>query len=334
MRNRVAAELGYTSYFHLQVADYGMTVAEMMALMDKTVADMRPIYSKLHEYARKQWADRYKQPIPEKLPAHWTSNRWGQEWPGLVDESKSPEWIVKQAERFYTSLGMQPLLKSFWEKSDLYELPAGSKRRKNTHTTAWNIDLEQDVRSLMSVTPNFRWFGTTHHELGHVYYYLAYNRPEVPAVLREGANRACHEAIGDLIAIAAHQLPYLRDIGIPPKDAKIDDRQWLLNEALDSAVVFLPWGAGVMSHFEHELYEKKLPAGPVQQALVGTRGSISGDGPADAARRGVLRRLHQDSHHRRCRPILRLRNGLPSSRIRITAITMGTRKWVSGSATF
>ena len=84
-------------------------------------------------------------------------------------EGKSPEWIIRQAERFYTSLGMPPLPDSFWEKSDLYQLAPEAKRKKNTHASAWHLDLDKDVRSLMSVEPNYRWFQTTHHELGHVY---------------------------------------------------------------------------------------------------------------------------------------------------------------------
>lgn len=269
LRNRVAAELGYSSYFHLQVADYGMTVAEMMQLMDKTVDDLRPLYEQLHLWTRRKLAERYHQPLPKALPAHWIGNRWAQDWPGLVEaadlddlfRNKTPEWIVQQSEKFYTSLGMPPLPKTFWEKSDLYQLPPGSKRKKNTHASAWHIDMDKDVRSLMSVIPNFSWFKTSHHELGHVYYYIAYSNPKVPVVLREGANRAFHEAIGDLIAIAAGQQAYLKGIGVMPQDRSIDQTQLLLSEALDNAIVFLPFSAGTMTHFEHDLYEKKLPIG-------------------------------------------------------------------------
>lgn len=268
LRNRVATELGYSSYFHLQVADYGLTVAEMMQLMQRTLREVEPLYRRLHRYARRKLAVRYGQPVPERIPAHWLPNRWGQEWPGLAEtpnlddlfRGRSPEWIVQQAERFYTSLGWPPLPRSFWERSDLYQLPPGATRKKNTHASAWHVDRDRDVRSLMSVVPNFRWFETAHHELGHVYYFLAYSHPNVPPVLREGANRAFHEAIGDLIGMAARQEPYLRQIGILPADRKINRMEWLLDEALDSAVVFLPWSAGVMTHFEHELYERKLPA--------------------------------------------------------------------------
>jgi peptidyl-dipeptidase A len=121
------------------------------------------------------------------------------------------------------------------------------------------MSLEGDVRSLMSVQANSRWFGTSHHELGHIYYYLSYDRPQVPLFLREGANRAFHEGIGDLISIASGQEPYLRAVGILPRKAKIDRKKWLLNEALEEAVPFIPWSAGTMSFWERDLYERDLP---------------------------------------------------------------------------
>ena len=40
------------------------------------------------------------------------------------------------------------------------------------------------------------WFTTTHHELGHIYYYITYTNPDVPPLLREGANRSYHEGMG------------------------------------------------------------------------------------------------------------------------------------------
>ncbi|HEV8538534.1 MAG TPA: M2 family metallopeptidase [Bacteroidota bacterium] len=268
LRNRMGQEMGFSSFFSLQVADYGMTVPEMMQLLENTIGEVRPLYEQLHYWAKTKLAERYHQPVPDRIPAHWIGNRWSQAWPGIVEgvdldnlfKDKSPEWIIRQAEKFYVSLGMPALPPSFWEKSDLYELPPGSSRQKNTHASAWHIDLDKDVRSLMSVRSNYDWFQTAHHELGHIYYYIAYSNPDVPVTLRNGANRAFHEAIGDLIAIAARQIPYLKEIGVMPKEMNIDQTQWLLSEALDNAVVFIPWSAGTMSHWEHDFYEKKLPA--------------------------------------------------------------------------
>jgi peptidyl-dipeptidase A len=156
-------------------------------------------------------------------------------------------------------MGFPSLPQTFWQRSDLYPLPAGSTRKKNTHASAWHIDLEHDVRSLMSVENDADWFGTTHHELGHIYYYLSYTRPQVPVLLRAGANRGFHEGIGDQITIAAFQAPYMKQIGILPKDFKVDAVMWLLNEALTETVAYLPFAAGTMSHFEHDLYEQNLP---------------------------------------------------------------------------
>ena len=110
----------------------------------------------------------------------------------------------------------------------------------------------------MSVEPNQQWFGTAHHELGHIYYDLSYTRPEVPPILREGANRAFHEAIGELARLASEQTPYLEKVGVLPGSARPDPTGWLLQSAMDS-IVFLPFSAGTMSHFERDLYEKELP---------------------------------------------------------------------------
>jgi len=152
------------------------------------------------------------------------------------------------------------LKQNFWEKSDLYPVPAGSDRKKNNHASAWHMDLQDDYRSLMSVEPDADWFGTTHHELGHIYYYIEYSIPEVPLLLREGANRSYHEGIGDLMDLASTQRAYLEELGLLPKGMAIDQIQWLLNDALSNAsAVFIPWSAGVMSHFEHDLYEQNLP---------------------------------------------------------------------------
>lgn len=268
LRNRVAREMGYTSYFDLEVADYGMTTKEMMDMMEKLIGELRPLYAELHTYARYALAKRYNQPVPDKLPAHWLPNRWGQNWPGIVHavdldalfKHKTKEWIVQQAESFYVSMGYPKLNRTFWERSDLYPVEPGSSRKKNNHASAWHLDLADDYRSLMSVEPNDDWFRTTHHELGHIYYFIEYARPEVPLLLREGANRSFHEAIGDLMAIAAMQRPYLEDVGLLPRTMAIDQTVWLLNDALaSSSVVFIPFAAGTMAHFEHDLYELNLP---------------------------------------------------------------------------
>ncbi len=80
----------------------------------------------------------------------------------------------------------------------------------------------------------------------------------MPLLLREGANRAYHEAFGTMMGLAATQKPFLVGRGLIDKDAKVDETQKLLQEALNY-VVFTPFSSGTMPQFEYELYEKNLP---------------------------------------------------------------------------
>ena len=266
LRNQVARHFDYPSYFDLQVAWYEMSTDEMMTLLESTLKDIQPLYEQMHCWTKYELAKRYNQPVPKMIPAHWLGNRWAQEWPGLVEgidmdplfASRKPEWIVKQAEAFYVSMGMGELPPAFWKGSDLYPV-AQSVRKKNTHASAWHMDLDHDVRSLQSIEPNNEWWATAHHELGHIYYFLSYSRPEVPILLRDGANRAFHEGFGDMIAIAANQQPYLKQVGVLPSTVTIDENRWLLAEALEHTIAFLPFSAGTMSHWERDVYAKDLP---------------------------------------------------------------------------
>lgn len=268
LRNATAKELGYADFMALQVADYGMQTGEMMALLDRSLAEMRPLFSKLQCWGRRALAKRYAQPEQKLIPAHWIGNRWAQSWPGLVEsvkldalyKDKNPVWFPQTAEAYYVSMGFPKLPTTFWEKSDLFPVQQGNPRKKNSHATAWHMDLEQDVRSLMSIKPTENWFLTAHHELGHIYYYLSYANPKVPPVLRRGANRALHEGVGELISLSVRQRPYLEKLELVKKDDKLDAQKMLLDDALDKGPVFFQFAAGTMSHFENDLYAGSLPA--------------------------------------------------------------------------
>ena len=265
LRNQVAREMGFSSFYDLNVASFGMTVPEMRALTEQIVRDTRPLFEQLHCWASYKLAERYHQPAPKLIPAHWIGNRWGQAWPTLVDsvdldplfKGRQSDWIVRQAVNYGESLGLPKIPASFWENSDLYELPVNSPRKKNTHASAWDINLKGDVRSLQNVKPDFEWFGTAHHELGHIFYQLSYTRPEIPFVLHDGASPAFHEAMAETLATPTIQLPYLRQVGVVPADMKFDETQWLLNSALEQ-IVFMPFSAGVMASWERDFYEGNL----------------------------------------------------------------------------
>jgi peptidyl-dipeptidase A len=268
-RNETVQPLGYKDYFSYQVSEYGMTGGELRAQMNQVMKELRPLYRELHTWARYELAKKYGvKEVPDMIPAHWLPNRWGQDWTAMVHvegldidaklKEKSPEWLIRQAESFYVSLGFDSLPTTFYERSSLYPAPEGADYKKNNHASAWHMDLDKDVRSLMSIIPNADWYETTHHELGHVYYYMCYSNPDVPIILRKGANRAFHEGVGSMMGLAAMQKPFLESIGLFPEGQETDQVQTLLRESLNY-IVFIPWSAGVMTEFENALYAEGLP---------------------------------------------------------------------------
>lgn len=267
LRNEVVQQLGYPDYFSYMASEYGMTTPELTEKIVEINRELRPLFRELHTYARHELAKQFGQPVPDLIPAHWLPNRWGQDWSELVEvqgfdlngamAKHPPEWVIAQAERFYVSLGFDPLPQSFHQLSSLYPVAKDADYKKNTHASAWHINLDKDVRSLMSVEPNQEWYETTHHELGHIYYYMCYSNPSVPPLLREGANRAYHEAMGSLMGLAAMQPRFVASVGLDTGGAKPDAMRLLLKEAMNYCV-FIPWSTGTMYHFEKELYHDKL----------------------------------------------------------------------------
>lgn len=268
LRNKCVQPLGYADYFAYQASEYGMSTDELIATTRGMIKDIWPLYRELHTWARYELARKYNKPVPDYIPAHWLPNRWGQEWSALVNvegfnldpylEKQGAEWIVKKGEEFYKSIGFNGLPNTFWERSSLYPVPADAGYKKNTHASAWHIDQDKDVRSLMSVIPNTEWWSTVLHELGHIYYYMSYSNPDVPIILRSGANRAYHEAFGTMMGLASLQKPFLQGIGMMDKNVQTNDTLLLLKEALEY-VVHIPWGSGTMTEFEYNLYSKNLP---------------------------------------------------------------------------
>ncbi len=267
LRSRVAQELGYADYFALQAAGHELSTAQVLAMQDDFLRELRPLYLQLYTWTKYELASRYHQPVPDRIPAHWLPNRWAQEWEALVAvpgldsalKTRSPEWVVQAGEKFYTSLGRKPLPETFWKASDLYPVAAGSGRKKNSHASCWDMDLEHDIRSLMSVENDEYWFSTVHHELGHAYYDLAYTRPEVPYLLRTGASPAFHEGFAGVAEVASRQTPYLESLGLLPADAKTDEIRTLLHDAL-ATVPFMFFASGTMTHWEADVYANALPA--------------------------------------------------------------------------
>jgi len=157
----------------------------------------------------------------------------------------SAKKMAERAQDFYTSLGMPKLPPSYWENSQFIK---PRDRDVVCHASAWDMDMEGDVRTKMCIKPNEEDFTTIYHEMGHLYYDLAYNMQ--PPLFQSGANDGFHEAIGDTIVLAMTP-QYLHSIGLVALRQAQDERKpdadhdALINAQMRMAlakVAFLPFG--------------------------------------------------------------------------------------------
>jgi len=259
LANQGARDLNFPDLGAMWRSAYDMPPDEFAGELDRLWGQVRPLYEALHTHVRAQLVKTYgadKVPADGPIPAHLLGNIWAQEWgniyplvappgsggPGYdltallkakkVDEKE----MVRYGERFFTSLGFDPLPKTFWERS-LFVQP--KDRDVVCHASAWDID-DDDYRIKMCIEVNAEDFVTIHHELGHNFYQRAY-RLKQPLLFRNSANDGFHEAIGDAIALSVTP-QYLVQVGLLDKAPGPEgDTQYLLRNALDK-IAFLPFG--------------------------------------------------------------------------------------------
>lgn len=145
--------------------------------------------------------------------------------------------MTERAQDFYTSLGMPKLPESYWTKTQFIK---PMDRDVVCHASAWDMNMAGDVRTKMCIKPNEEDFTTIYHELGHVYYYLAYNK--LPPLFQAGAHDGFHEAIGDTMVLAMTP-DYLKSIGMVGEQQQSNEA--LINAQMRMAlakVSFMPFG--------------------------------------------------------------------------------------------
>ena len=260
--NQGSKDLGYQGLSDLWFSKYDMPADEFLNETDRVWEEVKPLYDALHCHVRAKLNEHYgDNVVPESgpLPVHLLGNMWGQSWSNIYDlvyteesqqnsvdvtkiiEEKGLNEIemVEYAEDFFLSIGVDPLPDTFWERS-LFVKPRD--RSVVCHASAWNLDpANNDLRIKMCIEKNEEDFVTIHHELGHIFYYQAYNH--LPTLFQGGANDGFHEAFGDLLTLSITP-DYLTQIDFITEEqasvAKEDPIGLLMKQALDGVVV-VPW---------------------------------------------------------------------------------------------
>jgi peptidyl-dipeptidase A len=258
LANRGSRELGFDDLGAMWRSKYDMDPDAFAKEVDRLWADVRPLYVALHRYVRRRLLLEYgPERVPERgpIPAYLLGNMWAQSWEGiypllaprvndpgfdltklLVERGTTPVDMVRFAERFFVSLGFDPLPATFWDRSMLIR---PRDREVVCHASAWDVDFADDLRIKMCIEVTGEDFRTIHHELGHSYYQRAC--APLPFLFRDSAHDGFHEAVGDTIALSVTP-EYLARIGLlesPPGPE--GDIGFLLHRALEK-VAFLPFG--------------------------------------------------------------------------------------------
>lgn len=293
LANKGAKELGFADTGAMWRSKYDMPPDAFAEELDRLWGQVRPLYLSLHAYVRSKLREKYGDLVPASgpIPADLLGNMWAQEWeniypvvapagadPGydltaiLKSRNTAPKEMVRYGERFFTSLGFQPLPATFWERS-LFVKPRD--REVVCHASAWDIDTQNDLRIKMCIDITAEDFTTIHHELGHNFYQRAYSIQ--PFLFRDSANDGFHEAIGDTIALSVTP-EYLVKIGLlnsTPDASK--DTGILLRRALEK-VAFLPFGL-LIDQWRWKVFSGEIPPDKYNQAWWDLRLKYQGVAP-------------------------------------------------------
>lgn len=294
--NKGARELGFSDMGEIWKGRYDMPQARFVSEMTRLWEQVKPLYEELHCYVRAELKKKYgadKFPADGTIPAHLLGNMWSQEWANLypmlepyrgkgepdltkrlVAKKYDAVKMVQLGEKFFVSLGMDPLPKTFWERS-LFTKP--SDRDVVCHASAWDVDFEGDLRIKMCIEVRHEDLVTIHHELGHNYYFMAYNK--LPVLLQEGANDGFHEGIGDTLALSVTPA-YLAKVGVlasAPNNPK-SELNTMMKTAL-SKIAFLPFGK-LVDEWRWGVFAGEIPPDQYNAAWWKLRQELQGVAPA------------------------------------------------------
>ena len=296
LSNKGARELGFADTGAMWRSKYDMPPEAFSRELDRLWGQLQPLYLSLHAYVRAKLRDRYGDHVPADgpIPAHLLGNLWAQDWSNVYDvvgppggakaisltdvlraRKVTPVEMTRFGERFFTSLGFEPLPPTFWERS-LFVKPRD--REVVCHASAWNINSVDDLRFKMCIDQTEEDFTTIHHELGHNFYSRAYAMQ--PPIFRDSANDGFHEAIGDTIALSVTP-EYLGKVGLVgnalPESADVG---LLLRTALQR-LAFLPFGL-VVDAWRWQVFSGQVPPDQYNRVWWELRERYQGVRPASA----------------------------------------------------
>lgn len=271
--NRAAVDNGYSDVSKSwQVTDFEQPDIEPMVL--RLYEQIEPFYQQLHAYVRRRLTEVYRNHGMDPrgpIPAHILGNMWAQDWVNIYDlvtpypevesidvtssllrANYSALRMFREAESFFTSVGLEPMTSDFWNKSMFVRPNDG--RQVACHGSASDFYTQTDFRIKMCTQVNADDFQTVHHEMGHIEYFMQYRH--LANLFRMGANAAFHEAVGDTVALSVATMQHLYDVHLSDVDPDTMSPEQHINFLMKMAltkVSFLPF-ALILDKWRFEVF--------------------------------------------------------------------------------
>ncbi|XP_065318971.1 angiotensin-converting enzyme-like [Gordionus sp. m RMFG-2023] len=227
--------------------------------INDSMAKITPFYQLIHGYARYKLKNYYhlndENFINGLIPTQLTENAWGQNWESisskifpitsnpfkeiinnvLKTQNLSLKNLVNLSEKYFKSLAFPKLSQEFWDNSII--IKPSNNNLTTCYPSAWNMFKGDDFRIMFCQKTNYASWMNLYHELGHIYYYMAYQNLSI--LYRMSPNLAFHESIGDTIALSALSPWGLNfygwDITVNPEQ----EMEFLFSQALRKIPLFM-----------------------------------------------------------------------------------------------
>ncbi|XP_074080542.1 angiotensin-converting enzyme-like isoform X2 [Macrotis lagotis] len=238
--------------------------------------EVKPLYLNLHAYVRRALYHFYGSQninLRGPIPAHLLGNMWAQSWTNIIDlvipfhsatkinatilmrnQLWTPFKMFEEADKFFQSLGLLPVLPEFWTKSILEKPWDG--RDMVCRASAWDFYNGKDFRVKQCTMVDMEDLMSTFHEMGHIQYFMQYKN--LPLLLREGANPAFHEAMGDVLSLSVSTSNYLHNSELLITEAEDYESEinFLMSIALGK-IAFIPFSY-LVDQFRWKIFDGQI----------------------------------------------------------------------------
>ncbi len=267
--NSTAKKVGWEDHHQLTVARYDLKPADLALLLRDTEKALRPLYRQLHTWARYELAARYGVvEVPPMLPAHWMDEPLAASWsatfrfngtdPSAGLAQGGADGLLRDAEAWFTDNQIAGLPGEIWQNSSLYAADENDRFQKTPGASTWDLDVADDIRILMGVTPVEPWLHAAHRELAFAHVLVERQAAGWPKSLRMQPFGVVESALATWVDIASSRSTRLARLGYLDAAQLPDETTLLLEEAL-VWVPYVVFAAGTAASFEAEVYSAKLP---------------------------------------------------------------------------